>query len=149
MNLLGIVESGNTLTFILLMHVKTARKKLVEELCTLGLSVSYDCACHQAFVNAVCENYEENGTVCTPNLHGQVFTTANVDNIDRSPSFTTATVSFHVTSISVIQHPSTTEEAMTRGKLSCGSRRLKRASILCMRVTPTFQMLCRRTASLL
>jgi len=47
MNLLGIVESGNTLTFILLMHAKTARKKLVEGLCTLGLSVSYDCACHQ------------------------------------------------------------------------------------------------------
>jgi len=47
MDLLGIVESGNTLSFILLMHVKTTRNELVEKLCTLGLSVSYNCTCHQ------------------------------------------------------------------------------------------------------
>jgi len=29
------------------MHVKTGRKELVEKRSALGLSVSYDCACHQ------------------------------------------------------------------------------------------------------
>ena len=67
--------------------------------------------------NAVCERYEENGTVCPPNLRGQVFTTAVVDNTDHNSSSTTATGTFHGTSISLIQHPSTTEEGHDMGSV--------------------------------
>jgi len=102
-----------------LMYVKTRRKELVEKLCDLGLSVSYDRVLRLSSVlaNAVCERYEENGTVCPPNLRGQVFTTAVVDNIDHNPSSTTATGSFHGTSVSLIQHPSTAEEGHDMGQI--------------------------------
>ncbi len=95
-----------------LMHVKTRKKELVEKLCALGLSVSYDRVLRLSsdLGNAVCERYEQNGTVCPPNLRGQVFITAIVDNIDHNTSSTNATGSFHGTSISVIQHPSNSEE---------------------------------------
>ena len=88
------------------MHVKTRRKELVEKLYALGLSASYGRVLRLStdLCNAVCERYEENGTVCPPNLRGQVFTTAAVKNIDHNPSFTTATGSFHGASISLIQH---------------------------------------------
>ena len=57
----------------LLMHVKTRRKEVVEKLCALGLSVSYVRVLRLSSVlaNAVCERYEENGTVCPPNLRGK------------------------------------------------------------------------------
>ena len=105
-----------------LMHVKTTRKELVEKLCALGLSVSYDRVLRLSsdLANAVCEHYEENGTVCPPKLRGQVLTTAVVDNIDHNPSSTTATGSFHGTSISLIQHPSTTEEGHDMGQIIFG-----------------------------
>ena len=133
-----------------LMHVKTRRKELVDVLCALGLSVSYDRVLRLSsdLANAVFERYEENGKVCPPNLRGQVFTTAVVDNIDHNPSSTTAVGSFHGTSISLIQHPSTTEESRDMGGIIFGSRRLKSVSILCLRATPTSQLLCRRAASL-
>ena len=65
----------------------------------------------------MCQRYEENGTVCPPNLRGKVFTTTVVDNVDHNPSSTTATGSFHGTSISLIQHPSTTEEGHCMGQI--------------------------------
>ena len=101
------------------MHVKTRRGELVEKLSALGLSLSYDKVLHLSsdLANAACEGYEENGTVCPPKLRGQVFTTAVVDNIDQNPSSTTATGSFHGTSISLIQHPSTTEEGHDMGQI--------------------------------
>lgn len=40
------------------------------------------CACQQTFVMP-CERYEENGTVCPPNLRGQVFTTADTIDIQH------------------------------------------------------------------
>ena len=44
------------------MHVKTRRKELVEIICALGLSVSYDRVLRLSsdLANAVCERYEEN-----------------------------------------------------------------------------------------
>ena len=109
-----------TLTFILRrVDARYNKKELVEILCALGLSVSYDRVLHllSDLANAVCERYEENGTVCPPNLCRQVFTTAVVDNIDHNPSFTTATGSFHGTSISLNQHPSTTEKGHDMGQI--------------------------------
>ena len=96
------------------MHVKTRRKELVDILCALGLSVSNDRVPDLANANVIKKMH---GTVRPPNLRGQVFTTAVVDNIDHNPSYTTATGSFHGTSISLIQHPSTTEEGHDMGQI--------------------------------
>ena len=51
-------------------HVKPRRKELAEILCALGLYVSYDrvLCLSSDLANAVCELYEENGTVCPSNL---------------------------------------------------------------------------------
>ena len=101
-----------------LMHVKTRIKKLVEKLCALGLSVSYDrvLCLSSDLANAVCEHYEENGTVCPPKLRGRGFNYCCFYNIDHNRSSTTATGSFHGTSISLIQHPSTAEEGQDMGQ---------------------------------
>ena len=134
------------------MHVKTRRNTLVEILCALGLSVSYDSVLRLSshLANAVCVRYEENGTACPPNLRGQVFTTCChgqhrprplVHNSNRMfKSMAQVFLSFN------IQVP--LRKAMIWGKLSCGNRRLKSASVLCLRATRTSQLLCRRAASL-
>ncbi|CAE1318539.1 unnamed protein product [Acanthosepion pharaonis] len=44
--------------------------------------------------------------VCPSVLRKGLFTTAAVDNIDHNPTATTASTSFHGTSISIFQHPS-------------------------------------------
>ena len=43
--------------------------------------------------------------VCPPVLRKRNFTTAVMDNIDHNPTATTATTSFHGTSISLFQYP--------------------------------------------
>ncbi len=49
--------------------------------------------------------------ICPPNIRGQVFITVIVDSIDHYPLPTRATeISFHGRSISLIRHPSNTEE---------------------------------------
>ncbi len=52
-----------------------------------------------------CEQFSREQVVCPPMLHGNVFTTAAVDNIDHNPSSTTSKESFHGTGISLFQHP--------------------------------------------
>ena len=56
---------------------------------------------------AVVAQYVEDGVICPPVLRKQLFTTAAVDNIDHNPTATTAQTSFHGTSVSIFQHPST------------------------------------------
>ena len=46
----------------------------------------------------------EDGVVCPPVLRRKLFTTSAVDN--HNPTATTAKTSFHGTSISIFQHPS-------------------------------------------
>ena len=131
------------------MHVKTRRKELVEKLYALGLSASFGRVLRLStdLCNAVCERYEENGTVCPPNLRGQVFTTA--DNIDVNPSFTTTTGSFHGTGISLIQHQVPLKKAIVWGTHDVtGSHRLKSVSIRYLQINYTTpQVLCPRAAS--
>ena len=70
-----------------LMHVKTRIKELVEKLCALGLSVSYDrmLCLSSHLANAGCEHYEENGTVCSPKLRERGFYYCCFYNIDHNP----------------------------------------------------------------
>lgn len=53
------------------------------------------------------------GVVCPPILRKGLFTTSAIDNIAHNPTATTATSSFHGTSISVFQYPT----SETQGKL--------------------------------
>ena len=50
--------------------------------------------------------------VCPLMLKGCVFTTAAVDNVDKNSSSTTAQHSFHGTSISLMQHPTNSDEGV-------------------------------------
>ena len=71
--------------------------------------------------NAVCEHFKETDTVCPPNLKANVFTTAVVDNINHNTSLTTATSSFHGTSISLIQHPNVEGEGVENASVKLRS----------------------------
>ena len=108
------------------------------------MCITWQGAASSDLANAVCERYEENRTVCPPNLHGQI---AIVDNIDlnleqqRDLSMAQVFLSFN------IQVP--LKKAIMWGILSNGSRLLKSASIRCLQTTPTSQVLCPRVASLL
>lgn len=88
-------------------HGETRKRGLVDAMHAMGLCISYDrmLTISTDIANQVCDKYEKEGVVCPPQLSKQVFTTAAVDNIDHNPSSTTATDSFHGTSISVMQHP--------------------------------------------
>ena len=57
--------------------------------------------------DAAVSRFQEDGVVCPPVLRKRLFTTAAIDNIDHNPTATTATTSFHGTSISLFQHPTT------------------------------------------
>ena len=57
------------------------------------------------FRDAAVSRYQEEGVVCPPILRKSLFTTAVMDNIDHNPTATTATTSFHGTSISLFQYP--------------------------------------------
>ena len=52
--------------------------------------------------------------VCPSKLRRGLFTTAAVDNIDHNTSSTSSQSSFHETAISLVQHPSDTENGTRR-----------------------------------
>ena len=58
--------------------------------------------------------YLEEGVVCPPILRKGLFCTAAMDNIDHNPSSTSATTSFHGTSISIFQHPTSENQGEVR-----------------------------------
>ncbi|CAB4041829.1 Hypothetical predicted protein [Paramuricea clavata] len=88
----------------LLIHANTRKKGLLNTFAHKGLSVSYKKVqdVQLNITKQLCKKY--NGFVCPPSLKEEVFTTAAVDSIDHDPSSTTATKSFHGTSISIFQH---------------------------------------------
>ncbi len=90
----------------LMLHAQTRKRELVDRLFHLDLSVSYDCILRLTaqMRSNICEQFSREQVVCPPKLHGNVFTTAAVDNIDHNPSSTTSKESFHGTGISLFQH---------------------------------------------
>jgi hypothetical protein len=86
-------------------------KTLIERLHELGICISYSrlMDINNQLGAAVCQRFQEVGSVCPPNLTNGVFTTAAVDNIDQNPSSATAMDAFHGTAISLMQHPSAQE----------------------------------------
>ena len=91
----------------LTIHAKTRSKDLVNDMFTLGLSVSYKRVTEviTSLGNRVCARYNDDGIVCPVNLRHGLFTVAAIDNIDHNPSATTSSGSFHGTGISLFQQP--------------------------------------------
>ena len=69
--------------------------------------------------DATVSKYVEDGVVCPTGLRKGLFTTSAMDNIDHNPTATTATTSFHGTSISVFQHPTKESKGEEHGQLKC------------------------------
>ena len=82
-------------------------RHLVEMLHDNGISISYDRVLEISaqLRDAVVTKYVHDGVVCPPTLRKRLFTTSAMDNIDHNPTATTASTSFHGTSISIFQHP--------------------------------------------
>ena len=91
----------------LTIHSKTRSKDLVNDMFTLGLSVSYKRVTEviPSLGNRVCARYNDDGIVCPVNLRHGLFTVAAIDYIDHNPSTTTSSGSFHGTGISLFQQP--------------------------------------------
>ena len=91
-----------------MIHTKTRKRELVDDLFELRISVSYDQVLEISanLGNNVCRQYMRAKAVCPPKLKCGLFTTAAVDNIDHNPSSISAHDSFHGTGISLFQHTS-------------------------------------------
>ena len=88
-------------------YLKTRKKQLIEMLHELGLSIPYNRVLEVSaqLGDAAVSKYKAEGIVCPNILRKYLFTTAAMDNINHNPTATTATTSFHGTSISIFQHP--------------------------------------------
>ena len=111
-------------------YCKTRKEHLVNMLYEHGISISYDrvLAISNAVGESVVSRYVENGVVCPVRLKKGVFTTAAVDNIDHNPTATTATSSFHGTSMSLFQHSPHT--GMPQRKVEIPNDKVKKISNL-------------------
>ena len=88
------------------------KKGLIDTLSTLGLGISYDrvMSISSDVAHSVCKKFEEEKVVVPTNMKKSLFTAGMIDNIDHNPSSTTASDSFHGTSISLIQHRASEDE---------------------------------------
>lgn len=117
----------------------------------LSLSNDWVLPLSSDLANAVCERYDQYGTICPLHLRGQAFTTAIVDNIDLYPLPSRATEYLSTAQLFLsLGIQVTPKKAIMWSKLSCGSfRQLKSASNPSPRATPTSQVLCPKATSLL
>lgn len=99
-----------------MVHAKTRKRELVDKLHNLGMSISYDRVLEISINigNSVCQQFHQEEVVCPSNLRKGLFTTSAYDSIDHKPSATTAKGSFHVTGISLFQHPTENNPGETR-----------------------------------
>ena len=90
----------------LMVHAKTGKRKLVDELSSQGVSISYERVreIRRSISNQVCRKYNSEGFVCPSELQYNLFTTSAIDNVDHNPTSSTSETSFHGTTISVFQH---------------------------------------------
>ena len=92
-----------------------------------GIGISYDRVLEISaqLGEATVSKYVDDGVVCPPVLRKGLFTTSAMDNIDHNPTATTATTSFHGTSISVFQHPTEDDKGEERGHLEFREEKVK------------------------
>ena len=91
---------------LLLLHSCTRKKSIIDKVSALGLSISYNRVdeIQSAITDQVCQKYQTKGLVRTTGWADSEFTTAGIDNVDLSDSFSTSKNYFHGTSISLFQH---------------------------------------------
>ena len=77
-------------------HTQTRNKILVEQLHSLGLSISYKrvLQLENNLAHAVTEKYYMDGIVCPIKLRKFLYTVGAIDNLDHNPSSQTAKGSF-------------------------------------------------------
>ena len=109
-------------------YAKTRKRTLVNMLHEHGIGISYDRVLEISaqLGDATISKYAEDGLVCPPVLRKGLFTTSAMDNIDHNPTATTASTSFHGTSISVFQHPTEDDKGEERSQLNFGQEKVKR-----------------------
>ena len=58
---------------------------MIDTMSKMGLSISYDrvMSISTDAANSVCSRFEQDGVVCPPKLHEDLFTTGALDNIDH------------------------------------------------------------------
>ncbi len=102
------------------LHANTRKIHLVEMLHDHGLSIPYDRVLDISaqLGDAVVSRYVEEGVVCPLRLRKGLLCTSAMDNIDHNPSSTTATSSFHGTSISIFQHTTPADRGDVREPVS-------------------------------
>ena len=102
--------------FGLKVHSVNRSKKLIDELCSLGISISYDrvLQLENNIAFTMCKQFESDGIVCPSILRKGLVTIGAIDNIDHNPSSATAHSSFHGTGITITQFP--TLDAMGDGR---------------------------------
>ena len=91
----------------LMLHSETRSRKLLDKLHALGLSASYNrvISLERQIASSLCQRFRNDDAVVPVNMKKNTFTVAAIDNIDFNASSTTATASFHGTSISYHQEP--------------------------------------------
>ena len=89
----------------LMVHAKTRKKGVIEELNELGLSIPYKrvLSITDSLSATVLKEYKEDKVVCPRVLKKDEFTTGALDNLDIDPSSSTSKGSFHGTAISLFQ----------------------------------------------
>jgi hypothetical protein len=109
-------------------YAKLEKRLLVEMLHEHGVSIPYDRVLEASaqLGDAAVSKYTEEGVVCPAVMRKGLFTTAAIDNIDHNPTATTATTSFHGTSISLFQHLSTDNEGEKHESIRIKDSKVKR-----------------------
>ena len=102
-----------------MIHSKTRMKGVIEKLATLGLSITYSRASkiQEQVMKQEIKRFDEMGLICPKNLKPNIFTTATIDNIDRSSTSSTAQNHLHGTSVSVFQHSSDKSHLQIQNRL--------------------------------
>ena len=76
----------------LMVHAKTGKRSVVDNLASKGLSINYEriLDIRRAISNQVCDEYQEVGVVYPSQLQDNTFTTAAIDNLDHNLTSSTA-----------------------------------------------------------
>ena len=86
----------------LMVHSQTRKKSIVNNLAAKGLSVTYNRIqeIQDSTGHHFCEKYDGEKIVCRYSLKPDLFTFGAINNVDHNPASSTATSSFHITSVS-------------------------------------------------
>ena len=90
----------------LMIHSQTRKKSTVNDLVAAGFSVTHKRIqeIQDSIGQQLLEKYDRKKIVCPYTLKPDLFTFGATDNVDHNPTSSTATSSFHGTSVSIFQY---------------------------------------------